>query len=84
MFTAIAVVFGHGFVVLKVALRAFPIEDDMRFLIKLLIDVLNPLLNAFEMHGYAATSTCPDPIFSSDVLSADNAILFMLAALSLL
>jgi hypothetical protein len=84
MLSTITVIFWHWFVVLKVALRTFPIEDDMRFLIKLLVDVLNPLLNAFKMHGYAAADTCPDPIFSSYVFSADNAILFMMAALSLL
>lgn len=84
VFSTIAVVFGHGLVILKVALWAFPIEDDMRLLVELLVDVLNPLLDAFKMHGDTAAGTGPYPIFPSDVLSADNAIMLVMTALSLL
>jgi hypothetical protein len=50
MFSTITVIFWKRFIVLEVALWTFPIEDDMCFFIKLLINVLNPLFDAFQVH----------------------------------
>jgi hypothetical protein len=50
MFAAIAIVLGLWLVVFVVALWAFPVEDNGGFFIELLIDILDPLLDAFEMH----------------------------------
>jgi hypothetical protein len=54
-------------------LRAFPVEDEVSFLIELLIDVLDPLFDAFKMHGDTAADAGPDPIFSSYFLGANHA-----------
>lgn len=73
MLSAITIIFGHELVVLIVALGAFPVENDICFLIELLINVLDPLFDAFEMHGDAAAHAGPNPIFSSYFLCANDA-----------
>jgi hypothetical protein len=67
MFAAVAIVFRYKLIVLIVALRALPVEDKVCFFIKLLVDILYPLFDTFEVHGYATASTSPDPILSSDL-----------------
>jgi hypothetical protein len=79
--STIAVIFGQGLVVLIVALRAFPVENEVCFLIELLVDVLDPLLDAFQMHRDAATVAGPNPVFSSYFLSANHTNYLVMATL---
>lgn len=81
MLSTIAVIFGQDLVVLIVALRAFPVENQMCFLIELLVDVLDPLLDAFQMHGDAAAHAGPNPVFSSYFLCANHADYLVMATL---
>lgn len=83
MLSTEAVVFWKRLVVLKVALGALPVEDMLSLLRQLLIDVPYPLFDTLEMHGDAAASTCPYPLFSSDLLRANDAAKIVLTALSL-
>lgn len=83
MLSAVAVIFGKRLVVLIVALWAFPVEDNGGFLVELLVDVLDPLFDASEVHGDAAASAGPDPVLPADVLGTDDAVLLVLAALAL-
>ena len=55
MFSTVAVVFGHGLVELKVALRTFPIEYMLVFIVLLLVDISNPLFDTSQMHRQGAT-----------------------------
>lgn len=50
MLSAVAIILGKRLVVLEVALWALPVEDYMRFFVELLVDVLDPLLDALEVH----------------------------------
>ena len=68
MFSTIAVIFRHGFIVLIIALRTFPIEDVIGLSIFLLVDVFDPLLDAFEVHRDAAATAGPNVVSSSDLL----------------
>lgn len=47
MLPAEAIIFRHRLIVLELALRALPAINKMRFLIKLLIDINDPSLDAF-------------------------------------
>ena len=47
MLSTVAVVFRHGFVVFKIALRTFPVEDMKGLLQLLLVDVFDPLFDTF-------------------------------------
>jgi hypothetical protein len=44
-------------------------------------DVLDPLLDAFQMHGDAATVAGPNPVFSSYFLSANHTNYLVMATL---
>jgi hypothetical protein len=47
MLPAEAIIFRHWLIVLELALWALPAINKMRFLIKLLIDINDPSLDAF-------------------------------------
>ena len=47
MLSTVAVIFRHGFIVFKIALRTFPVEDMKSLLQLLLIDIFNPLFDTF-------------------------------------
>ena len=83
MLPTVAVVFGKWFVVLEITLRTFPVEDVLCLLGELLVDVADPFFDALEMHGDAAASASPDPLFPSDLFGAYDAAHVMLAAFSL-
>ena len=68
MFSTKAVVFGHSLIVLIIALRAFPIEDDGMFFLVIFVHVEDPVFYAFKMHRNRAASAGPDKIFSSHLL----------------
>ncbi len=50
MLPAVAIVFWYWLIVLVIALWTFPVEDDGGFLVELLVDVLDPLFDAAEVH----------------------------------
>ena len=69
MFSAITVVFGHGFVELEVTLWTFPVKDVLNLFVGVvLIDIFYPLFDAFEVHGDRTAGTGPNPIFSFNLL----------------
>jgi hypothetical protein len=51
--------------------------------VELLVDVLYPLLDASQMHGYAAALTVPSGIFLAYIFRADDATDIVMAALPL-
>ena len=81
--SAVAVVLGERLIILVVALWAFPVEDDGGFLVELLVDVLDPLFDAAEVHRDAAAGAGPDPVLPADVFRTDDAVLLVVAALAL-
>lgn len=50
MLPAVAIIFWYWLIVLVIALWAFPVEDYGGFFVELLIDVLDPLFDAAEVH----------------------------------
>jgi len=50
---------------------------------ELLVDIANPFFDALEVHGDAAASAGPDPLFSFNLLRADDASHVVTTALSL-
>lgn len=82
-FSAITVIFGHCFVVFKLALRATPREDDFTFVF-VSVDVKNPSLDTFQVHRNVAARTSPNVISLANSFRAyDTVVLLKVAALLL-
>jgi hypothetical protein len=50
MFSAIAIIFWHWLIILIIALRTFPIENNVILLFIIFIDIKNPIFDAFQVH----------------------------------
>lgn len=83
LFSAVAVILREGFIVLVVALRAFPIENVYILFVKLLVNIFYPLFDAAQMHGYRATLAVPSRILLPNIFGTDDATDIVVAALPL-
>ena len=83
VFPAVAVVLGHRFVVLVVALRTLPVEDMDRLLVQLLVHLLNPLFYATQVHRNAAALAGPNRLLAVDLLRTHQTTHVVVTALAL-
>ena len=82
VFAAVTVVLGNGLIVLIVALGTLPVVDESGLAVQLLVDVVDPLLNALQVHRNAAAGAGPNPILPPDLLRTDDAGLIVVTALT--
>lgn len=64
----VAVVLGHGFGVFALAEWTTPIEDELGWPNLVLVDIVDPLFDACEMHGCATQPARPYPVLFVDGL----------------